>query len=47
VRNDSLFIEDLKSTNGTYLNRNKISGKAKLTNKDEIKIGTLVFKILR
>ena len=47
VRNDSLFIEDLNSTNGTYLNGNKISGKMKLTNKDEIKIGTAVFKILR
>ena len=47
VRNDSLFIEDLNSTNGTYLNGNKISGKMKLTNKDEIKIGTSVFKILR
>jgi pSer/pThr/pTyr-binding forkhead associated (FHA) protein len=47
VRNDSLFIEDLNSTNGTYLNGNKINGKAKLTNRDEIKIGTSVFKILR
>ena len=47
VRNDSLIIEDLNSTNGTYLNGNKISGKMKLTNKDEIKIGTAVFKILR
>jgi hypothetical protein len=46
VRNDSLFIEDLNSTNGTYLNRNKISSKMKLSNKDEIKIGTAVFKIL-
>lgn len=47
VRNDSLFIEDLNSTNGTYLNGNKISGKVKLSDKDEIKIGTAVFKILR
>jgi len=47
VRNDSLFIEDLNSTNGTYLNGNKISNKMKLSNKDEIKIGTAVFKILR
>lgn len=47
VRNDSLFIEDFNSTNGTYLNGNKISGKMKLSDKDEIKIGTTVFKILR
>ena len=47
VRNDTLFIEDLNSTNGTYLNGKKISGKMKLTNKDELKVGTSVFKILR
>ncbi|ABR36968.1 MULTISPECIES: FHA domain-containing protein [Clostridium] len=46
IRNSSLFIEDLNSTNGTYLNKNKISGKAKLSNKDEIRIGTAIFKIL-
>lgn len=47
VRNESLFIEDLNSTNGTYLNGKKLSSKTKLSNKDEIKIGTAVFKILR
>lgn len=47
VRNDSLLVEDLNSTNGTYLNGSKISGKVKLNNKDEIMIGTSVFKILR
>jgi FOG: FHA domain len=45
-RNNSLFIEDLNSTNGTYLNGNKINGKVKVSNKDEIKIGSAVFKIL-
>ncbi|EHJ02292.1 MULTISPECIES: FHA domain-containing protein [unclassified Clostridium] len=47
VRNDTLYLEDLNSTNGTYLNGNKLNGKAKLANKDEIKVGTAVFKILR
>ncbi|MDR3593337.1 FHA domain-containing protein [Clostridium sp.] len=46
IRNNALFIEDLNSTNGTYLNKNKINGKVKLSNKDEIKIGTSIFKIL-
>lgn len=46
IRNNGLFIEDLNSTNGTYLNGNRIRGKVKLVNKDEIKIGTAVFKIL-
>ena len=46
LRNKSLFIEDLNSTNGTYLNGSKVHGKVKVSNKDEIKIGTAIFKIL-
>lgn len=46
VRNNGLFLEDLNSTNGTYLNGSKIKGKSKLSNKDEIRIGNGVFKIL-
>ena len=46
VRNNGLYLEDLNSTNGTYLNGNKLKGKAKLSNKDEIRIGNGVFKIL-
>lgn len=46
IKNNSLFIEDLNSTNGTYLNGTKINGKKKLSNKDEVKIGNVVFKIL-
>ena len=46
VRNNGLFLEDLNSTNGTYLNGNKIRGRAKLSNKDEVRIGSGVFKIL-
>lgn len=47
VRNNSLSIEDLNSTNGTYLNGTKLNGKVRLSNKDEIKIGNVVFKVLR
>lgn len=46
VRNNGLFIEDLDSTNGTYVNGTRVKSKIKLSNKDEIKIGTAVFKIL-
>lgn len=46
VRSNGLFLEDLNSTNGTFVNDNKIKGKAKLSNKDRIKIGTAIFKIL-
>lgn len=46
VRNNGLFLEDLNSTNGTYLNGNKLKGRAKLSNRDEVRIGSGVFKIL-
>lgn len=46
VRNNGLFLEDLNSTNGTYLNGNKLRGRAKLSNRDEVRIGSGVFKIL-
>ena len=46
VRNNGLFLEDLNSTNGTYLNGRKLKGRAKLSNKDEIRIGSGVYNIL-
>lgn len=46
VRSNGLFLEDLNSTNGTFINDNKVKGKIKLSNKDRIKIGTAIFKIL-
>lgn len=46
IRNDSLYIEDLNSTNGTIVNGKEISGKVKLYPKDEIKIGTTIFKVI-
>ena len=46
VRNNKLYLGDLHSTNGTFLNGKKISGKVQLSNKDEIKIGKAIFKIV-
>jgi pSer/pThr/pTyr-binding forkhead associated (FHA) protein len=46
IKNNVLFIEDLNSTNGTYVNGRKVTGKAKLFGKDEIKIGSTSFKVL-
>lgn len=40
------FIEDLGSTNGTYLNSQKIEDKISLKSGDEIEIGTSLFKVL-
>lgn len=46
IKNNILYIEDLNSTNGTYVNDKRISGKVKLFGKDEIRIGTTVFRVL-
>lgn len=46
IRNNSLYVEDLTSTNGTYLNSEKIEGREKLVIGDEIKIGTVTFKVI-
>lgn len=46
IKNNILFVEDLNSTNGTYVNDKKISGSVKLFGKDEIRIGTTVFRVL-
>ena len=46
IKNNILFIEDLGSTNGTYVNDKRIVGKVKLFGKDDIKIGSTSFKVL-
>ncbi|WP_294349168.1 FHA domain-containing protein [uncultured Clostridium sp.] len=46
IKNNILFIEDLNSTNGTYVNGKKVEGKVKLFGKDEIKIGSTSFMVL-
>ena len=46
IKNNILFIEDLGSTNGTYVNDKRIAGKVKLFGKDDIKIGSTSFKVL-
>jgi pSer/pThr/pTyr-binding forkhead associated (FHA) protein len=37
--NNLFFVEDLKSTNGTFVNGNRIEGKAELHNGDVIGLG--------
>lgn len=46
IKNNSLFIEDLRSTNGTFVNGVRISGVVKLASKDVVGIGTSKFKVL-
>src|ERR1700692_2263328 len=40
------FIEDLGSSNGTYLNGARMSGRAPLTERDELRIGPHTFQLL-
>jgi len=42
-RGGKYFLEDLKSTNGTYVNSNRISGTVELNNNDRILIGKVEF----
>lgn len=40
------WLEDLGTTNGTYLNGERIEGPAKLKNEDLVKIGKTIFKFI-
>lgn len=44
-REGTLFIEDLGSTNGTFLNRKKLSGPVSLRRGDRIQIGRTVMEV--
>jgi len=44
-RDDQLFIEDLGSTNGTFLNDDKVSGPALLKKGDHVRIGNVVMEL--
>ena len=46
IIDDECYIEDLNSTNGTYVNNGRIKGKVLLEPSDEVKIGTVLFKLL-
>ena len=46
VKENNLYIQDLHSTNGTFVNGRKISTNVKLLGKEEIQIGTTVFRVL-
>ena len=46
VKNNILYVEDLNSTNGVFVNNKRVENKIKLFGKDEITIGTVKFKVL-
>ncbi len=46
LKNNEYFLEDLQSTNGTYINENKIEGKVRLNVNDIVRFGSTAFKII-
>lgn len=46
IKNTDYFLEDMKSTNGTKLNSNKLVGKSLIKKGDTIQIGTSEFKVI-
>lgn len=47
TKGDGYMVEDLGSTNGTYLNRRRLSGPAALSRGDRVKIGRTVLEMRR
>src|SRR5687767_13195484 len=42
-----ILIQDMGSTNGTFVNGEKIAGRARLTEGDRILVGTSIIKVVR
>nr|MBA2438058.1 FHA domain-containing protein [Acidimicrobiia bacterium] len=45
TRDGMLFVEDLGSTNGTYLNTRRVSGPEAMKRGDQLKIGSTVMEL--
>ncbi len=46
IRADKLFIRDLVSTNGTFVNNEQIQGEIELKHGDKISLGALLFAVV-
>ena len=46
-RNEQLWVEDLGSTNGTYVNAEKITQAMRLGRSDVLQVGSTVFEVAR
>lgn len=47
MKNNTVYIQDLDSTNGVFVNDDRIEDKVKLVASDIIRIGSATFRILR
>ena len=47
VKNNEVLIEDLNSTNGVFINDEKVNGYSKVRANDKIRIGSATFKVIR
>ncbi len=47
VKNNEIVIEDLNSTNGIFINDERINEFAKIRANDQIRIGSAIFKVIR
>ncbi len=45
MRDDQLYVEDLGSTNGTYLNRRKVAAPMVVSHGDQIQIGSTIMEV--
>lgn len=46
IKDGKLFIKDLNSTNGTFINGNKINDVEELFDGDIVEIGRVIFKVI-
>lgn len=46
VKDNNIILEDLNSTNGTFVNEQKVTGKIRIGVNDSIRLGSTVFKII-
>jgi pSer/pThr/pTyr-binding forkhead associated (FHA) protein len=46
VKEGKVFLEDFGSTNGTFLNDERVTGEVPLHNDDVLKVGPLTFKVV-
>lgn len=46
ISDEAVWLRDMKSTNGTYRNGERVSDRVELHNGDEIRVGPLVFEVI-